>query len=70
VLEMVRAFEAATGASIPYRIAPRRHGDVASCYADPAKAREELGWEAKLGLAEMCASGWKFERTVAESNSR
>jgi len=70
VLEMVRAFEAATGASIPYRIAPRRPGDVASCYADPAKAREELGWEAKLGLAEMCASGWKFERTVAESNSR
>jgi len=61
VLEMVRAFERATGREIPYRIAPRRSGDIAACYADPSLARTELGWEATRGLAEMCADAWRWQ---------
>lgn len=61
VLEMVRAFEQATGREIPYRIAQRRPGDIAACYADPALAKAELGWEAHRGLAEMCADAWRWQ---------
>ncbi|MEI6562391.1 MAG: UDP-glucose 4-epimerase GalE [Verrucomicrobiota bacterium] len=61
VLEMIGAFEKASGCKVPFRIAPRRPGDVAACYADPAKARSELGWEAKLGLEEMCADTWRWQ---------
>ncbi len=63
VLQMVRAFEKAIGQSIPMQIGPRRHGDVAECWADPAKAKALLGWQAQHGLAEMCESGWAFIRT-------
>jgi UDP-glucose 4-epimerase len=61
VLEIVRAFAAASGREIPYRIAPRRPGDVAACYANPEKARRELGWSARRSLADMCLSAWRFQ---------
>ena len=69
VLEMVRAFERVNGVSVPYQIADRRPGDVASCYASPDKAKAELVWEAALGLEDMCSSMWRFERMLATSNS-
>ena len=55
VLDMVRAFSAASGRQIPYRIAARRSGDIAQCWADPALANRLLGWQATRGLDEMCA---------------
>jgi UDP-glucose 4-epimerase len=61
VLEMVRAFEAASGRPVPYRVAPRRAGDVAQCYADPALAQQRLGWRARRGLEEMCADAWRWQ---------
>ncbi len=63
VLEVVKAFEAASERSIPYRIVARRPGDVAACWADPAKAAEVLGWRAELDLAAMCADAWRWQRT-------
>lgn len=61
VLEMVKAFEAASGRKVAYRIAPRRPGDIAQCYADPTLADELLGWRAERGLAAMCADGWRWQ---------
>lgn len=61
VLEVLHAYEKACGRSLPYVIDPRRPGDIAVCYADPKKAKEELGWEATLGIDEMCASSWKWQ---------
>ena len=61
VLDVVHAYEKACGHELPYVIDPRRPGDIAACYADPAKAREELGWSAQLGIEEMCASSWKWQ---------
>lgn len=61
VLDMVRAFEKASGRSVPYEINPRRSGDIATCYADPAHARALLGWEAKNGIDAMCADGWRWQ---------
>lgn len=61
VLEMVHAFEAATGRKVPYQIDPRRPGDVAICYADPAKAKSQLGWEATRDLQTMCADTWRWQ---------
>jgi len=63
VLEVVRAYEQASGRSIPYRIAPRRSGDIASCYANPDRAYALLGWQAKLGLDEMCTNSWHWQNT-------
>lgn len=60
VLDIVHAFEEANGVKIPYSIKPRRPGDVAMCYANPAKAKEELGWEAKFDLSRMCRDSWNF----------
>ena len=60
VLDVVHSFEKACGKPINYRIAPRRAGDIAKNYADPAKARELFGWEAQLGLDEMCQDLWNF----------
>ena len=54
---MIHAFSRAVGKEIPYVIKPRRAGDIATCYADAAKAKEELGWEAKRGIDDMCADG-------------
>ena len=61
VLDVLHAYEKACGKELPYVIDPRRPGDIATCYADPAKARNELGWEAKLGIEEMCASSYKWQ---------
>ncbi len=61
VLEVVHAFEEATGVRIPYEIAPRRPGDVAACWSSPEKAERELGWKAEYGIAEMCRDAWNWQ---------
>ncbi len=61
VLEIVRAFEQASGKPVTYKIAPRRPGDVAACYADPGKAAALLGWQANRSLADMCIDTWKWQ---------
>lgn len=60
VLEIVKAFEKATGKTVNYKIAPRRAGDIAICYADPSKAKEQLDWVAEFGIDEMCEDSWNF----------
>ncbi len=62
VLEMVKAFEEASGRAVPYRITDRRPGDIAACYADPEYARAVLGWEATRGIEEMCRDAWRWQR--------
>ncbi len=62
VLEMVHAFEKACGKSVNYKIAPRRSGDVATCYADPSYAKEQLGWQAVRELDEMCEDAWRWQK--------
>lgn len=62
VLEMVKAFALASGREIPYRVVGRRQGDIAACYADPTKALVELGWQADLGLSEMCEDAWRWQK--------
>lgn len=61
VLDIVKNFEEATGVKIPYVIKERRAGDIASCYADAAKAKEELGWVAERGIKEMCEDSWRWQ---------
>lgn len=61
VLELVRAFSEASGQDIPYKIVGRRAGDVAICYADVKKAKDELGWTAKKGIIEMCEDSWRWQ---------
>lgn len=61
VLDVIHAFEKACGHKIAYSVKPRRAGDIAACYADASKAKRELGWEAKFGIDEMCASLWKWQ---------
>lgn len=61
VLDMVRAFSKACGKELPYEIKPRREGDIAMCYADPAKALKVLGWKAERGLDEMCEDSWRWQ---------
>lgn len=62
VLDMVRAFETVNQVSVPYEIAPRRPGDLATCYADPAKSRDILGWQAQLDQNDMCRDSWNWQR--------
>lgn len=61
VLQVVKAFEKACGKTIPYAIKPRRPGDIATCYADAAKAKAELGWEAQYDIERMCADSWRWQ---------
>lgn len=61
VLEIIQAFSDASGKSIPYEIKPRRPGDIASCYADPAKAASELGWTAEFDIARACEDSWRWQ---------
>ena len=61
VLDVLHAYEKACGKTLPYVVDPRRPGDIAECYAEPKKALEEMGWSAKLGIEEMCASSWKWQ---------
>ena len=67
VLEMVKAFSAASGKAVPYRIVARRPGDIAQCFADPAFAREALGWQAERGIDAMCADTWRWQRWALEN---
>ena len=60
VLDMVKSFEKATNKKVQYKIAPRRAGDIAKCYADSEKAKQELGWSAKLGIEDMCKDSWNY----------
>jgi UDP-glucose 4-epimerase len=66
VLDMIRAFERASGRSVPYVIGPRRPGDAAVCYADASRAAAELGWSARLDIDAMCADTWRWQ----EANPR
>jgi UDP-glucose 4-epimerase len=61
VLDMVRAFERASGRAIPYQVVERRSGDIAACWADPSLARRLLGWEARRGIDAMCADTWRWQ---------
>ena len=61
VLEVVQNFEKASGVKIPYEIMPRRAGDIATCYSDPTKAEEKLGWKAEFGIFEMCRDSWNWQ---------
>ena len=62
VLQVVKAFEKASGRPVPFAFKPRRPGDVAECWADPARAAEELGWKAVRGIDEMCRDAWNWQR--------
>ena len=62
VLDLVKAFEKATGVKIPYVIAPRRAGDIAACYSDPSKAWEKLGWKAEYNIEDMCRDSWNWQK--------
>ena len=66
VLDIVHNFERATGIKIPYRVAPRRAGDIAVCYSNADKAKKELGWEAKYGILEMCRDSWNWQKSNPE----
>jgi UDP-glucose 4-epimerase len=66
VLEMVKAFEQASGRPVPYNVAPRRPGDIASCWADPGLAHRLLGWRARRGIDAMCADAWRWQRSLAD----
>uniref|UniRef100_UPI002609F0CE UDP-glucose 4-epimerase GalE n=1 Tax=Hydrogenimonas sp. TaxID=2231112 RepID=UPI002609F0CE len=61
VLDVVKAFEEASGRKVPYKIVERRPGDIASCYADPTKAKETLGWEATRDMRKMCEDTWRWQ---------
>ncbi|MCF7741181.1 MAG: UDP-glucose 4-epimerase GalE, partial [Candidatus Marinimicrobia bacterium] len=61
VLEMIKAFEKASERDVPYEIVDRRPGDIAECWADPSKAKKELGWEAEYGIDEMCQHAWNWQ---------
>ena len=70
VLQLVHAFEKVLGRELPYEIKPRRAGDIATCYADPSKAKRELHWEAKRGIDEMCRDSWNWQSKNPEGYSK
>ena len=61
VLELVKAFEKASGHDVPYQVTPRRAGDIATCYADPGLAERELGWRAELTIEDACRDAWNWQ---------
>ena len=69
VLDMVKAFEKATGKTVKYKIAPRRAGDIAICYSNPEKAQIELGWQAEKTLDDMCKDSWRYIQNQTRENS-
>ena len=69
VLDMVKAFENVTGSRVPYKIGPRREGDIAQCWAAPALAKELIGWQASRGLDHMCADAWRWQQASAGSKA-
>ena len=62
VFEMIQAFERASGRKIPFKVSPRRSGDIATCFADPSKAQQDLGWQANRGLAQMMQDAWRWQQ--------
>jgi UDP-glucose 4-epimerase len=66
VLDVLGAFERASGEKVPYRIVDRRPGDVATCYADPSMAKAVLGWSAEMDMAKMCEDSWRWQSTNPE----
>ncbi len=70
VLEMIRGFERACGRPIPYKIVSRRPGDIGACWADPGRARNELGWQATRSLDDMCADTWRWQRKNPQGYGR
>lgn len=62
VMELIKAFEKASGVKVNYKVAPRRPGDLAECYSDPTKALKELGWKAERGVDEMCEDAWRWQK--------
>ena len=62
VLDVVNAFQNANGVAVPYSVKPRRPGDIATCYSDPAKAEKELGWKAQFGIEDMCRDSWNWQK--------
>lgn len=68
VLDVVKAFEKASGKEIPYEITSRRLGDIATCYADPTKAKQELEWQAELSFDQACADAWKWQQFASTLN--
>ena len=62
VLDVVKAFEKVNGVKVPYSIKPRRPGDIATCYCNPAKAEVELGWKAQYGIEDMCRDSWNWQK--------
>ena len=69
VLEVIQAYERASGVSIPFKVVGRRPGDVAACYADPGQAYRQFGWKSQLGLAEMCADSWRWQSRLPPPSS-
>ena len=69
VLDMVQAFEQASGRAVPYQVGPRRAGDTAACYADPTTAQDLLGWRAQKGLDAMCEDAWRWQSTNPQGYS-
>ncbi len=67
VLDIVKAFERVNGIPVPYKMTPRRPGDIAQCYADPTKAEKVLGWKAEKDLDTMCKDAWEWEKKIAKS---
>lgn len=67
VLQMIQAFERASGRSIPYQVVARRPGDIAVCYADPSRAERELGWRAQRNIAQMCEDAWRWQAMSVET---
>ena len=70
VLEVIRAFEKASGRRVPYRLAERRPGDIAANWCDPTLAKELFGWEAKYDIDAMCRDSWRFESMRAAQKQR
>jgi UDP-glucose 4-epimerase len=68
VLEVVRAFEVASGKKVPYKIVGRRPGDIAACYADPSLAKNLLGWQAQFGIEEMCRDSWRWQSMFEQAD--
>ena len=67
---LARAFEAATGRSVPYQIKDRRPSDIDIFYANPSKAESQLGWAAKLGLEQMCHDGWRWQKNLSGNKKK
>ena len=66
VIEVINAFEKASGKTIPYEISPRRDGDIASCWTDPSKAKEELDWTTEFNLNQMMEDTWRWQKNNPE----